>query len=52
MTKPDQKEDDTYSEAETDARREAVLKNILSTPPKPRKSKIPRQRKDVQASDD
>jgi len=37
MTKPDQKEDDTYTEAETDARREAVLKNILSTPPKPLK---------------
>lgn len=28
--------DDTYSEAETDARREAALKRILTTPPKPR----------------
>tara|TARA_R110000824_G_scaffold11585_6_gene50733 strand:+ start:2939 stop:3091 length:153 start_codon:yes stop_codon:yes gene_type:complete len=28
--------DDTYSEAETEARREATLKILLSTPPKPR----------------
>jgi hypothetical protein len=38
MTLPNQK-DDTYSEAETDARREATLKNLLSTPPQPRKAK-------------
>jgi len=35
---PDQKEDDTYSEAETEARREATLKKLLSTPPKPLKT--------------
>ena len=29
--------DDTYSEAETAARREAVLKNVLATPHKPHK---------------
>lgn len=29
--------EDTYSEEETVARREAVLKSILSTPPKPHK---------------
>jgi len=37
MTKPNQKTDDAYSEAEADARREATLKKLLSTPPKPRK---------------
>lgn len=32
----DQKEnDDAYSEAETDSRREALLKKVLATPPKP-----------------
>jgi hypothetical protein len=30
--------DDTYPEAETVARREAVLKNILATPHKPHKA--------------
>jgi len=30
------KKDETYSEAETEARREATLKKLLSTPPKPR----------------
>lgn len=29
---------DTYSEAETEARREAALKNLLATPPKPHKA--------------
>lgn len=29
---------DTYSDAETDARREAALKNLLATPPKPKKA--------------
>jgi hypothetical protein len=31
----DPKSEETYSEAETDARREAALKRMLSTPPKP-----------------
>lgn len=35
MTNTNQK-DDTYSEAETEARRKATLKTLLSTPPKPR----------------
>jgi hypothetical protein len=35
MAKPDQEE--TYSEAETDARREAALKRMLATPHKPHK---------------
>jgi hypothetical protein len=30
-------EDDTYSEAETDVRREAILKRVLATPPKQHK---------------
>lgn len=30
---------ETYSEAETDERREALLKRMLNTPPKPHKSK-------------
>lgn len=34
MSKADQ-ENDTYSEAETVARREAALKYALTTPPKP-----------------
>jgi len=29
---------ETYSKAETEARREATLKKLLSTPPKPRKA--------------
>ena len=29
------REDETYSEAETEARREAALKRMLATPPKP-----------------
>lgn len=33
-----QKQDDTYSEAETEARREATLKTLLATPPKPHKA--------------
>jgi len=35
MGKP--KQDETYSEAETEARREAALKKLLATPPKPHK---------------
>jgi hypothetical protein len=38
MTNSDQK-NETYSEAETEARREATLKKLLSTPPKPHKTK-------------
>jgi hypothetical protein len=37
MSKSDQEE--TYSEAETDARREAALKRMLATPHKPHKRK-------------
>lgn len=33
-----QKPDDTYSEAETVARREAALKRMLATPHKPHKA--------------
>jgi len=33
-----QSEEDTYSEEETVARREATLKRMLATPHKPRKS--------------
>ena len=32
------KNEETYSEAETDARREAALKRMLATPPKPHKA--------------
>jgi hypothetical protein len=32
--------DDTYSEAETDARREATLKVMLATPHKPHKPRV------------
>ena len=35
MSEPNQNEGDTYSEVETVARREAALKNLLSTPHKP-----------------
>jgi len=38
MVQANQKTEDTYSEAETETRREATLKKLLSTPPKPRKS--------------
>lgn len=42
MANPNQS--DTYSEAETDARREATLKRMLATPPKPHKaSKVGRR---------
>lgn len=34
---------DTYSEAETDARREAALKRMLATPPKPHKESARRK---------
>jgi hypothetical protein len=36
---------DTYSEAETVARREATLKTLLATPPKPLKA-IPKKRRE------
>ena len=32
------KEEETYSEAETEARREAALKQLLAMPPKPHKA--------------
>jgi hypothetical protein len=38
MTDTDQQQD-TYSEAETEARREAALKRMLATPHKPHKPK-------------
>mgnify|MGYP001550450319 CR=1 FL=1 len=38
MTDPDPK-NETYSEAETEARREAALKRMLATPHKPQKAK-------------
>ena len=31
--------EETYSDAETDARREAILKRVLATPPKPKEAK-------------
>jgi len=34
----DPNDGDTYSEAETDARREAALKRMLATPPRPHMS--------------
>ena len=34
---------DQYSEAETARRRDATIKNMLNTPPKPRKSPKPRK---------
>jgi hypothetical protein len=34
-----EKETDTYSEAETARRRDATIKNMLGTPPQPRKPK-------------
>ncbi|MFC4290975.1 hypothetical protein ACFOWX_00915 [Sphingorhabdus arenilitoris] len=37
MTDTDQK-DETYTEAETEARREAALKRMLATPHKPHKA--------------
>ena len=37
MTKSDEKRDETYSEEETVARREAALKRMLATPHKPHK---------------
>jgi hypothetical protein len=37
MSDTNQKQDDTYSEAETAARAEATLKRMLATPPKPHK---------------
>jgi len=44
------KEGDTYSEAETDARREATLKRLLASPPKPHKAMG--KRSDVKDSHD
>jgi len=38
MSDTDQKQDDTYSEAETVARREAALKRAFATPHKPHKA--------------
>ncbi len=39
MPDTDHKESDTYSEAETEARREATLKRLLATPHKPHKQR-------------
>lgn len=39
------RDDDTYSDAETERRANAVLKRMLATPPKPHKdSKLGRER--------
>jgi hypothetical protein len=43
-------QDDTYSEAETVARREAALKRAFATPPKPHKAM--RKRSEVKDSHD
>lgn len=39
MSHTDQESEDTYSEAETVARREAALKRAFATPHKPHKAK-------------
>lgn len=39
MTDTDQKKEDTYSEEQTVARREAALKRMLGTPKKSRRTK-------------
>jgi hypothetical protein len=44
MSDTDQKESETYSEAETVARREAALKVMLATPHKPHTTKKPKRR--------
>lgn len=47
---PNPSENDTYSESETVARREAALKRAFATPPKPHKdSKLGRKPKDGKA---
>jgi hypothetical protein len=51
MPRTDQKRDDTYSEEETVARREATLKRMLATPHKPHKV-MKRKRSDVKDSHD
>lgn len=38
MTDTDQKQGETYSEAETEARAEATLKRMLATPPEKHKA--------------
>ena len=44
MTKPKKESEETYSEADTEARREAALKRMLATPHKPHEaSKRPRK---------
>ena len=45
MSDTDPKESDTYSEAETVARREAALRRLLATPPKPHKKAVGAKRK-------
>lgn len=40
---------DTYSEAETEARREAALKRMLATPHKPRKASGKRRKESSQS---
>jgi hypothetical protein len=39
MSRSNQDEGETYSEAETEARREATLRRMLATPHKPHKAK-------------
>lgn len=40
---------ETYSEAETEARREAILKRVLAMPPKPHKARkgVPKRNADT-----
>lgn len=42
---------ETFSEAETEARREAALKRLLSTPPKPHEAKGKKRRESSQDKD-
>jgi len=42
-------EKDTYSKAETEARREAALKELLATPRKPMKAKSKKRRESSQS---
>jgi hypothetical protein len=43
MSRSDQSSEETYSEEETVARREAALKRMLNTPKAPRKAVEPRK---------
>ena len=49
MKNPNEKRTETYSEAETEARREAALKKLLATPHKPLKAKSKKRRESSQS---